>query len=1423
MKKHKTLLQDSTLLRMKAEEKLKNKASETTPLLSKAELLKLIHELDVQQVELELQNEELKSVISIAKDASDLYDFAPTGYFSLTRNSEILKLNLSGSKILGHKQSYFTNVKLSSFVSNESKPIFNFFLDRVFASNGNESCEVALSVNNGLPIFVHLNGIARDGREQCLITATDITVRKQAEEALLESKERYRFMFTNNPQPMWIFDIETLAFLEVNEAAVCHYGYSAEEFLSMSLKDISPAEDIPASLESAEQNDLTFKQEGELRHVKKNGEIIIVLITWHSVIFNGLKARHVLVNDITKRKQAEMALQESEANLSAILNATDESVILISPDATVIALNETTAKRNGSIIGNLIGQKVHNLLTPKVVENWHLYIERVTQTGEPALFQDQSNGRWLRNHIYPILDVSGKVSRMAIFSRDITEQKLTQDALNESEARFHRLYESASLGIFQTNRDGKIISVNPSFARIFGYNTPDELINSVKDVAAELFVHPDRRDEIIGLLEIKPELNSFENTCRRKDGSTFIGWLNVTRINDGEGQFEHMEGVIEDITQRKQTDEALLNSKLQYDKLTDNIPVGVYVLHSKADGSFLLDYVSTRMAEMMGVSVESLLTDARLVYETIYPDDRAGFAELNEEGIRLKQPFNWIGRVFVEGKIKWMHINSSPELLGNGDILWHGITVDITKEKLAEDEINEAHNRLLKIASRVPGLVYQFKLHPDGTSCFPYASDGIEKIFRVSPDEVREDASKIFEKIHPDDFDSMLTSIHTSAKDLSPWKHEFRVKLAEGIIRTLLGNAMPQLETDGSVLWHGFITDVTELKQAEQALKESEIRFKNIFERNNAIMLLVEPVSGQIMDANKAAADFYGYSLQQLRAMNIDEINELPGNEVKVVRQKALQEKKNYFIFNHKLANDEKRIVEIYSSPIEFPDKPVLFSIIHDITERKKAEEKLHESEKRYRQLVETANEAILVAQGDTFKFVNSMACALTGYTEKELVSTPFIEFVHPDDRTLVIDNYIKRLKEEIFDQNYNFRFIAKGNNLRWVEMTGVKIDWEGQPATLNFASDITTRKKAEEALIESERHANALIGAIPDLIFIMNRQGIFLDYKADIKDLSYQKELIIGKHIHEIMPASFAGLIDKKIQLTLQNRDIQKFEYELEIPERGLIDFEARMLPYGTDEIVAIVRDVTERKKAEEEIKLKNKDLIKANAEKDKFFSIIAHDLRGPIGGFMGLTEKMAESMSEMTLDELQNIARVMKNSSSNIYSLLGNLLEWSRMQRGLTTFEPVSFILMSKIHDIMLITLDSATKKEISVNYTIPGNLEVFADENMLASIIRNLVANAVKFTQQGGNISISAAAADKFVEISVSDNGIGMNKNIIENLFNLDVNTNRKGTDGELSTGLGLMICKDFIEMHGSVLNVESEAGKGSTFSFMLPCSS
>jgi signal transduction histidine kinase/DNA-binding response OmpR family regulator len=248
---------------------------------------------------------------------------------------------------------------------------------------------------------------------------------------------------------------------------------------------------------------------------------------------------------------------------------------------------------------------------------------------------------------------------------------------------------------------------------------------------------------------------------------------------------------------------------------------------------------------------------------------------------------------------------------------------------------------------------------------------------------------------------------------------------------------------------------------------------------------------------------------------------------------------------------------------------------------------------------------------------------------------------------------------------------------------------------------------------------------------------------------------------------------------------------------------------------------DITERKLAEENLSLKNDELKRTNAEKDKFFSIIAHDLKSPFNGFLGLTQILEEEQDILSVQEIKELAASMRKSAVNLYRLLENLLEWSKMKQGLLVYSPVVLDLNSILNEVLVLVHDQIKRKKIDVIVSVPDNLIVFADNNMLKTILRNLISNAFKFTYAKGNISISARTfTDNYVEISIKDNGIGMTQNIIDNLFRLDVNTSRKGTAGEQSSGLGLILCKEFVEKLGGKIGVKSISGKGSTFYFTIP---
>jgi signal transduction histidine kinase len=243
------------------------------------------------------------------------------------------------------------------------------------------------------------------------------------------------------------------------------------------------------------------------------------------------------------------------------------------------------------------------------------------------------------------------------------------------------------------------------------------------------------------------------------------------------------------------------------------------------------------------------------------------------------------------------------------------------------------------------------------------------------------------------------------------------------------------------------------------------------------------------------------------------------------------------------------------------------------------------------------------------------------------------------------------------------------------------------------------------------------------------------------------------------------------------------------------------------------------ERKQAETEIIQKNEQLLILNNEKDKFFSIIAHDLRGPLSTFVAATQILADS--DMTLDEIREITLGMKSSATNLYSLLENLLEWSQLRRGVIDFQPQKFNLWKKVSDSIKVLNDTAERKNINIEILIPNNIYVYVDNHMFDTIVRNMVSNALKFTPAGGRINVASnILSDNSVEVKISDTGIGMSPELRSKLFELNGNTSRFGTEGEPSTGLGLLLCKEFIQKHGGSISIESEVGAGTTFCFNIP---
>ncbi len=386
---------------------------------------------------------------------------------------------------------------------------------------------------------------------------------------------------------------------------------------------------------------------------------------------------------------------------------------------------------------------------------------------------------------------------------------------------------------------------------------------------------------------------------------------------------------------------------------------------------------------------------------------------------------------------------------------------------------------------------------------------------------------------------------------------------------------------------------------------------------------------------------------------------------------------------------------------------------------------------------------------------------------------------------------------------------------------------------TVSFIADviweITERKRTEEALKESHERFELAVKGSNNGIFDWNIVSGELYFSPVWKQqLGYEENEIDSKFdsfeklLHPDDKPKVMNYVEKYL-----SGEIRGYDNEFRMRHKngtyrwiraiGSAMRDEKDKPYR---MLGSHIDITEKKERELLISKQNKELEKINAEKDKFFSIIAHDLRSPLGGIMQLSEFMKDEFEGLSDEEKLNMATAIHKSSNNVFKLLMNLLDWSRLQRGMIPFKPQNYNLYNLVSESIIDLYDQAIKKEIILKVDIDDALVINCDKNMMMSAFRNLTSNAIKFSPKGSKVVIDAEKNSERLLVNITDNGIGMSDKIKDNLFNIEVNTSRKGTEGESSSGLGLILCKEFISKHSGDIYVESEPEKGSKFTVFLP---
>jgi PAS domain S-box-containing protein len=468
------------------------------------------------------------------------------------------------------------------------------------------------------------------------------------------------------------------------------------------------------------------------------------------------------------------------------------------------------------------------------------------------------------------------------------------------------------------------------------------------------------------------------------------------------------------------------------------------------------------------------------------------------------------------------------------------------------------------------------------------------------------------------------------------------------------------------------------------------------------------------------------------------------------------------------------------------------------------------------------------------------------------------------------------------FEHEYRIR--RSDGEIRWVWERGYGVfKADGKLSVLEgFIDDVTARRQAEEQLAHQNRFykliseiSSGFMNANPENIDakinqMLRQSGLFLDVdrtflfqlSEDEQLLSYTNEwcaegVIAIKNELQNYPVVdvplIAEIVKKRQPFFVSDVDAlpegidkeelikQEVQSALRLPiitgDRflGYYGFDSVKSKLAIDEIQigllqvlanilgdALIRNLIELEKkiAEEGLKESELELRELNAQKDKFFSIIAHDLKSPFNGVLALSEMLVEQINEKDYSGIEHYANLMWQSSERAMNLLMNLLEWAQSQTGRIGFNPEFFEVYDLIEENALVFDEVAAQKDISIKRSLGGTISILADKQMISTVLRNLISNAVKFTYKGGEIYISAQKTESEVVISVSDNGKGMPKARLEKIFRIDQNESTPGTANENGTGLGLILCKEFVEKHEGRIWVESIEGKGSSFSFAIP---
>lgn len=928
------------------------------------------------------------------------------------------------------------------------------------------------------------------------------------------------------------------------------------------------------------------------------------------------------------------------------------------------------------------------------------------------------------------------------------QARLSEQSKKENEENFKNLFETSQDGIAMTNMDGHIINCNKAFLNMLGYDSMEKIQNKSYEQITPIEYHQKEKKIIEEETFIKGYCDEYEKEYIKKDGSRIPvrlrAWLRKNHKNIPIGMWV----MVRDITVQKQAEKKLKESEEKFKTIFENAPILINSFNT--NGKCIL--WNKECEKTFGYTIEEV-NQADDPLSLFYPDDEVR-AELiktivSEPDITFHE-WNPITRYGKTLSTLWANIRIS-------DKMTIGVGHDITERKQAEESLLQNNNHLNKLNQ----IALKF------TNLSPNAH--LEELITKQVKEITHAKAAIFSEYN--DVNKTLTPKY--------------IEMESGLLKKVVNLIGTKIQNIQSVVsdkrYREMTTDLIGIKKT-----------------------LYDTTFGAIPRKVSEAVEVL----------------------LKVDRFVGIA-----YLLDGKLYG-----TSILAMGIGQPDPPreILENFIHLASaslRRKQAEQALKESEEKFRTLYNNAplSYQSLNKEG-CFIDINPMWLKTLGYDRNEVIGKWFGDFLHPD----YMDHFRKNFpafKKRGWVSDVQFKMRKKDDTYIYVSFEGcIGYTPEGEfKQTYCVFKDITEQRKAEQALKESEEKFRRILENAEDMI-----------YRISLPDGKYQfvsnaAAKIAGCPIEEIFNSPFIGhklihpdwkeYYESGLKDLLDGNLKPFYEYKI-INRKGKEKwlYQRSNLIYGDDHkpiaIEGIVTDITDIKEAEQALKESESRLKILNADKDKFMSILAHDLRNPFNTLLGFSQLLSKNIRKYDMNKIEEQVNIINNTASNTYKLLEDILLWSRAQSGKIVYEPDDFNFYEACKSIMEKVNNRALLKGISVKCKVSNKLNVFSDINLVETVVRNLVSNAIKFTNKGGTITLDAKETENEIIVSVADTGVGIEKETLSEIFNVAEYKTTRGTDKEEGTGLGLQICKEFVEKMGGKIWVESEVSKGSVFYFTIP---